>query len=65
MKTTIGQHDVVTPAPLPDGWYWYCGEPVKMTAGVVRGYNFTTKEEWRKESAQLDRAALTRIEHQS
>ena len=39
--------EIMTPH-LSDGWYWYHGEPIYVFDGVARGYNFTTKEEWRR-----------------
>lgn len=56
--------DVLYPAaePLPGGWYWYKGEPVLLysTADgqVVRGYNFDTKEEWRRTDINLSELRL-------
>lgn len=47
-------------------WYWYQSEPTFLSydgTGVLiaRGYNFNSKEEWRRNVADLKREDLKRL----
>lgn len=48
-------------------WYWYQSEPVFVSYDaqgvmIARGYNFNSKEEWRRTVAQLTRHYFKRLE---
>lgn len=52
--------EIIEPKPVQDfsaGWYWYRGEPTYVFLDnnqlTVRGYNYTTKEEWRRTDIHL------------
>lgn len=51
MTTHTPHTDLPARPPLTPGWYWYATTPVEvMDIGgvqVMRGYDFTTKEEYR------------------
>lgn len=48
-------------------WYWYQSEVVFVSYDgtgtlIARGYNFNSKEEWRRNVADLNREELKRLE---
>jgi hypothetical protein len=48
-------------------WYWYQSEPTFLSYDgfgvlIARGYNFNSKEEWRRNVTDLNRDELKRLE---
>lgn len=65
-SASIARIDKSGEPALAPGWYLYKGQAVHVyyhdNVLAARGYDFTTKSEWRLAAAELDRSCLARLE---
>lgn len=65
-RATVGIVKKEKPLDAP-AWYWYQSEPVFLSYDgsgtlIARGYNFNSKEEWRRNVSDLNREDIKRLE---